>query len=651
MKKILCLILCLISVVSCCSMTISAASETATVVENELAQMTVAGEKFSEANYPVDTENSDKYVITVFEKGFKSVSSSSGFGLYVYIYNPNCEEIKNTSENSIQIGINLYADNYYFYGLSLMSKSEDNRFLKYMVVSRGAVGVNTLFMMQEAPNERVYNIGTLRLSVNDTLTSFHAKKSFLFTGYDFDGSLQCQSADLYGIDVKMYDTNWISPNAGFEGATMYDHYELASVYFTLPKSLFAEGTGYDYIESIRADFMKYQCTPIIVTRPGVFDQTTITAIEKGTEISLGGDTDVMDLWWNDNYRSYDLNVGDPIDHFYSESKAVYNDFCGGLTVTNSVYHNYLAYYFESTEIPEDFEWDDGLSQVIAVSAEKLKSYFYERYNDPNYDNSKLYTSEEQIIADYNSADLGEDYLYNMSAYMSNLTSLEKWLFSKYKENDAYIFDSVPKSCNKIDVITDPLKYVNVSDTFEYINASGEDAKSVADKLFIGVNDVEHFSEICNQADQNNEYVVLLRFGFSEYSCVPVIDIWEKMPSIDVVQECVGFAIEKTFYRSVNLLQIVFSKDEQSIVVPVCSNTVDVFGDLVVTDPDIGKDLFPDINIKFPNLDAGLKNIGKIISTIAVLAVILIAIAVFLNVGKRKNNNQNDKSDGGQNNEK
>lgn len=608
MKKILCLILCLISIVSCCSMTISAATEeVAPSVEGELAGMTMDGKLFNEADYPVNAEDPNKYILIGWETGFKNLSSSPDFNLFVYVYNPNCEKLRNTDEISVQIGVNMHADNYYFYKLGFMSASQDNRFIKYKVRSRGDVNVDTLYMNQDKPNERVYNFVTLRLNVGGVLKSFDAKKSFLFTGYDFDKSKKAQSADLYGIDVEMFATNWISQNAGFEGATIYDHYEIASMYFTLPKSLFDEGTGYDYIESIRADFMRYQCTPIIVTRPDVFDKTTSDAIEYGTLISPGCGIDVMDLFWSRYPNSVEFQNA---QQFYTESKFLYDRYN---KYSMSTYYNSLAYYFTSDKIPENFDWDDSTAQVVAVPAEKLEAYFYERYNDPNYANSKLFTSEEHLIVDYNSADLGEDYLYEMSTFTQNKTSFEKWFYEFLYKDESYLFQTFPNACNKIDIITDPSKYINVSDA---------NAKSVADELFIGVNDVEKFSGICNKADLNDEYVVLLRFGFSDYTCMPVFDVWES----DLGRSGpVAFAIDKVFYRSVNLLQIVFSKDEQSIVVPVCSNTVDAFGDLSVFDPDITDNPFADDADWKKDLEELWEKLQKILKILA-LCLLLIVLA-------------------------
>lgn len=578
MKRIICLLLCIMSIVACCSLTISAASEEASPsIMSELSNMTIGGKQFDEADYPVSSVDSNKYIISVVEKGFKNIGNSPDYALYLYVYNPNCEKIERTNENSVQIGVNLHEGNYYYYGLTLMSVSSDNRFLKFKVKARGNVGVDTLYMMQDAANERVYNIVTLRLYSKGSLAAYGVKKSFLFTGYDFDDTLACEKKDLYALDVEMYSTNWISPNSGAPLATISDHYEINSVYFTLPKSLFEDGTGYDYIESIRADFMKYEMTPIIVTRPGDIDSITKSAITEGTIVDPGSDVDVMDLMWS---RDGISALGGPKGYYYYYTASKYLDSVCDKSV--STRYNCLAYYFENADLPEDYQWDYGTVKQLAVSAEELESYFYERYNDPSYDNGKLYNSETHLVVDYNSADFGEDYLYNMRTFMCGKSDLDRWFYQTWYKDDSYLFEDFNVACNKIDVIN-PADYAS--------GLSSDNYREKADELFISENDMKHFSSICKQAVENDEYVVLLRFGFSYYWCSQVYDA--NKAGVGYVGP-VGFAIQKTFYRSVSLIHIVFSKNGESVVVPVCSNTVDSFGDLYVyEDPTDKHPLIPD----------------------------------------------------------
>ena len=71
------------SIVACCSLTISAASEEASPsIMEELPTLYIDGKQFNEADYPVNKEDPNKYVISVVEKGFKSISSSPDFALH-----------------------------------------------------------------------------------------------------------------------------------------------------------------------------------------------------------------------------------------------------------------------------------------------------------------------------------------------------------------------------------------------------------------------------------------------------------------------------------------------------------------------------------------------------------------------------------------
>ena len=148
MRKILAFVLAVFSLISVFAMTALAAEEATPSVVKELEQLYIDGKQFKEADYPKNTSRQDLQILAVAEVGFKSQSSSSGYGLYIYVYNPGCYAFEDNDRNSIQIGLNYSAAAYSFYGLKLYSKSDDNRFLKFKVISYGQNGANELYKNQ-----------------------------------------------------------------------------------------------------------------------------------------------------------------------------------------------------------------------------------------------------------------------------------------------------------------------------------------------------------------------------------------------------------------------------------------------------------------------------------------------------------------------
>lgn len=621
MKRIICLLLCIMSIAACCSLTISAASEEASPsIMSELSNMTIGGKQFDEADYPVNTENTNMYILAAVEKGFVNTSVSNQFKFYIYVYNPSCIGITASVDNRVQIGVNVSCVSYNYYRLKLMSITNDHRFAKFEVMKRD-VSMESLWKNQSSVVSRVYNIVKMDFFVNGEMLFFSTTETFTFTGFDYDNSLVCDRCGLDVLGVELHSTNWISPNAGAKvdgsEATIYDHYEINSVYFSIPEKYFKDGT---WLTSIRATYDALHLTPIIVTNSYNFkdDKGKITreAIENGTVIAGDGDIDIYDIvgmgdsYWIPSVKS--------AAWCYSESVNVRASYLA----SGSTIYDRLAYFFESKGLPENFDFEYGQFRQLAISSEELEEYFYQRYNsatwgsDPNL--GYLYSERESRTIDYN----GE--LLNMSTYMSGLSNFKKWWTKLTKKDDSYLFEDFNvDNCQNFRVIDNPSAYASIT-TADY--------EKYADDLYIGVNDVGDFSEFCAEAAAKNERVVLLRFGFSDYTCAPIYDCWELMAS-PILGDPIGAYVEKWAFMNISVAQLTFKCGTQLIVVPVCSNTVDSYGDVYIyEDPNDTNGLLsddPDWWAKFlEKLKETLKKIGKVF--LIVLAIIVgVPILLFL----------------------
>lgn len=163
MKKIVSFLLATLTLLSIFVTTALAAEEATPTVMTELSQLYINGKKFDQAEYPKNTSRGDLQILAVAEVGFKSQTSSSGYGLYIYVYNPSCYSFEDSDSNIVQMGLNFESNSYVYYGLKIMSKSSDNRFIKFKVVSYGQNAASELYKLQANAAERVYNIPLLRL--------------------------------------------------------------------------------------------------------------------------------------------------------------------------------------------------------------------------------------------------------------------------------------------------------------------------------------------------------------------------------------------------------------------------------------------------------------------------------------------------------
>lgn len=618
MKRIICAFFAALLLISTFAVAVSAEVETTATVLKELETLKIDGKAFSEADYPVNTENKTLSVLAVSEVGYLTSSSSPTYALYLYVYNPSKIAITDNSVNSVQLGLNDQCDEYFYRAIKLLSKSPDNRFLKFKVVDSGTYGyVNQLYRKQESDNERVYNVVSFRVFVSGKLMSYTVDKTFFFSGFDYMETLTCSTKKLGALDVELHDTNWISPNAGIKTdgseATIYDHYEINSVYFRVPKSYF---DNYGNLKSIRAIYDAVRLTPIILTREGDFGDVTKNAILDGDVIESGGDVDVMDLICKRVFGSW----------YYSEMPESYVS-----TMIQGAYRkNTLAYYFECLD--EKVDYDDAEVWKSVVSSEELEQYFYERYNDPYYDESKLYSELKQgLMIDYNSRDYDGTALWDMTTYgeaLAKTSKFNQWWTKLTTEKDSYRWDDFNTTAEHIKVITDPSQYMGAG----FTDATKE---ACANELFISFNDVGDFVEECTKAAANNEYVVLLRFAFSDYYCEPIKNGWE---ALMMFGPTVGLVVEKWAYMNINVARLVFCDNGVDVVVPTASNTVDSFGDLDgfgddSLDPD---DITDTLRDKYGARLAELwKDIKTVLLILAICAVVVFVIWIVLRLKPQK----------------
>ena len=634
MKRTLCFLFSVLLLFSSFAIFAGAEVTATSDVMTDLAQLEIDGQPFNdlkESQYPVNTSDTTLHVITVVEKGFRSNQSGMGYELYFYIYNPSCQVVKSDKFNSIQLATDEYATVQNYYAVQIQSVSEDNRFLKIRLVDNDIYSSSTyIWRNQTDINKRLYNILSLRMRIGSSLSTFAVNRAFYFEGFDYNNTIKCSWKDMEACTVELHTTNWISPNAGLrvdnrQQASIYDHYELHTVYFRVDKEYWEK---YGNLWGVRATYDKVHLTPIIVTHKNDIDfsndegQFTKEAILKGTSLSgsssINGDFDVYDLVWYNRLSWVDGSAYNA--HAYSEKKTLIDlDFIPFLPMVKpyrAEYHDSLAYYFAT--LPDSFDYKDGDSLVsAAVPQDVLKAYFYERYVSYGK-NSNLYTeyiSNQDLSLEATMFEA--ESLYSMTDYSTILNSKAKWrqwMVDWMTEDDTGLYETFADSVNHIQVITNPGSYINVSDP-----------ESVANELFIHKEDMDEFSKVCLNAMVEDDYVVLLRIGFNDYSCTPVRDAWEA--NVDQ-GPYVAVAVDKWIYLNINVAELVFNKDGAKHSVPVVSSTVDSVGNIDASGDKLnngvseyGKEVYNKVSDLLDETKDFFLIVGLIVLVVAVLMVI------------------------------
>lgn len=607
MKKILSFMFAVLFVASLFAMTASAAVTKKARVVTELEDLYIGGEQFDEAKYPVDKNRDDIEILAVSEMGFHTLTTSSNYGLFIYIYNPSCMKFDNSPNNTVQIGLNLDSRDYSFYGLELMSRSDDHRFYKYKVVGYGNNAASELYQQQEKVAERVYNVPVVRLSSGNMLKAYPIKKVYFFSGYESLGTLTCSVRDAEVIGVKLHDTTWVSPNAGhtFSGKEVdkYDHYEVHSVYFAIDRTLYDQ---YDYLSSIKASYEARKLTPIVVTRPGKLSSETVDAIQTGKNVS-SSETDIDDLAAIRNYASLDILY--EVDWWYSETNINFGNYEAGNR------YDQLVYLFENDKLPEDFNFN-GVNSMLGFTSNALRNRYYELVGK-GFHHSLLYseTSGPKEI-NYRSSDM-----FHLKKYEQNLSGIAKWWDDLFTKNDSYLYDDFNIDGKVIEVIRDPSAYANIN---------SNSYKQYGDQLYINECDMKAFTDFCKTAAESDQVVVILRYAVSDYRCVPVYDVAEFTGSLWGLglDDQKAVSIEKSAYFNVSVAQIGFTTNGVEVIVPVASNVVDSFGDgIVYEDPNDKNGLLPgdgdfDWEKFWNDLLGKLKGIGITVAIVAIVVVIV-----------------------------
>ena len=213
-----------------------------TSVLDDLMASTVNGQPFDVKDYPYD-EDSQARIVNFVEYCYSYKGNMQGnYGLYVYVYNPQGQNIStNSKSNKIQMAVSYDSEgkpnNYAKFDLKFLSKSENsdykNLFYKFKVVDREING--TTFKDRVNSNERRYDVSGIELVTYgaNNATEYPVNGTYKFTGYaagygpDAGAKSTLESSVEYletiTLDVKhtFYRTQTSSKGAGYQNVAAH----------------------------------------------------------------------------------------------------------------------------------------------------------------------------------------------------------------------------------------------------------------------------------------------------------------------------------------------------------------------------------------------------------------------------------------------
>lgn len=585
MKKFLCFLLALCAVLPFSILCVFAETSSGEDLLKELATLKIDGQEFSLDDYPKDNTDTNLYLITAAERNFRSASDSPGYSFELYFYNPAGIEITDSTVNGLSASFDMDDENYLFYQLMLISKTEDNLFLKFRVAKHiDKTSYSDFLLKHKDPTEsRVYNLVQVRLVVRGVLRKYDIAKAYVFAGYDFNNTLTCRADDLEVIKTTLHSSVWRSQ---YNIGDPYTFEQIATAYFTIPREYI---TKYGELFSLKATFDEYRSTPIIVTNSADFNSRTnvVSALQSG-----GAAPDGFRMYYG-YLRSFIMGtsaVGVSYDWLYgvdpdASSYALYsvNEQC-----------NSIFYYFYSPQLSFVGSGDDKKLYSAVSSADFAKYVSAHSGGSKVTVNPNLYESSKS----YQSLETSKDEVYEkLTQTYREGNWFQRLIGKKYIETS-----SGSVKIEKIQVIDNPSDYV-------YATASQMEA------LYLNYNDVDEFQDVCQEAVDNDCIVVCYHFAESDYE-VHELGVSPKLGDKD--EDHSVWMAQQTFYYNFSVLSATFHRDGESHTVPVSSTSINVIGGVDATKP--ASPLLPE----FPDFDDFKE---KALQILKIVGFVLIAVAV------------------------
>ena len=559
----------------------------------------------------------EMYVINVVEFCYSfRKDKSDDYGLYLYVYNPNGQNIKTDSLHNQVLMATAYNTNpvtetskptdYEYFKLQFCSASEGdykNLFYKFKVIDHTGAKDGKTMLERVNSNARRYDIAEIQLleqgkdnAVGYPLSGAYAvgvntKESygtFYFTGYakgygadeSAESTLSVKYSKLDTIELSLNHTYWRSQTSSL-GKNHQN--QVDTVYFAVPNRYFEQ---YGKLQRIKAEWYEYKTKDIIVTSNSDFYNTAkehIGQTNTGKEDDWGYGvlsnyvihsaayditTYSADWGWNVSTDSWlsTLTVDEitPVLYylFLTNNISSYDPYKSA-TETGGIKSTDL--YSRMLEISEKL----GGDKIESKDGKLISAIFEDDIDESRKRNDELGTIKRGYSC------------YDFDAELS----IDKWQswddtkpsFWDNAENYGFwktLFKDIPHEEGK-DV--QPIIDLKNSDF------SGTSAE-IAENLMVNPNDVSALQEYYN-ANKDDYHVIAFRFAVTDYYSAPsVIKNYNNGKTISGQ----AYRAKQSVFFDFNIIQLTFNDNGEYTVIPVVSNPIDVIND--ITSPtDFDKD--------------------------------------------------------------
>lgn len=505
----------------------------------DLQNSQIAGENFNPDDYGY-TDEKELKVLAFAEYGFAFNQANSDYNIYLYVYNPSGREIK-AHRNSVSIATvyeNGAAVDYDKFALKLLSVS-DGKYARLFYKFKVKDPTKLYTRVSAATNVRRYDVAEIELNFGgETSEAYTVGNYYEYSGYaqgfgadsKAESTLACTSNNIDSLRLDVKNTYY----RYFDNVNTYD---LSSVYFGVPKEVFAK---YGKLQQIKANwFETHTSAQFVFTDKTIYEhckQYPNTRFYDMPTVNIG-DRAVQELWRKNGGDWF--SVSD-----YPMAWTLY-DRLG--KVSSEEVATYAKDY--TSRVGGDLLIDKYSKDLFVSSVDGGRQYGWQ-----GVDGNGIVIDADSTF-DLNQFDIGDKFL--------------NWFITIW--SGGYVSEDIKD--------IEPIYIVKDSDI------AGTDAE-VSKRLLILEKDVDKFKETYKNNQTEGKQTVLFRFATTRYRVDEVVaDLHQGDIEIPALHcKDVGYISQQTVFLDFDVIWLKFLKAGQATVIPCVSSPIDVFNGIAPLKP-------------------------------------------------------------------
>ncbi len=592
--------------------------------------------------YPANA-NGTPEIIRVQEYCFsEKVFYTEFYGLYIYLYNPNCKPLKQTlcsitiaTEYAYNSKGELAPIDFESRTLTFLDSAYENRFYKFKIAGSDLLATARGYAALSNGTRRYdFTDIKLRYEDNSTLNTSELDRSFsktyYFSGYGEGLDDSSENASTLKAEVGVLETIVLKVNhASYRTGDYVDYVcdEMQTAYFAVDEKYFQ---NYGALQKIKAEWYEYKTKPIFVTSDSSAYAALYDYIGKNYTDSLE-----WRVLWEEDYSFTGIGTGSNARYDF---KKAYNGHTGQFsddTYTETVSTHVSTYSTYNATDVDRIEWlfDAGDVETVedyTIDAATVQDYmnWYSQTFSPT--SARTEDGKYSVNLFDDSIDSDRTYVlknpsskrgYAVQEIDANKVGDKKNLLLEKNQSD---WDKFWKGAKYEEKTLDPIIVLTANDLTNLT------AETFGKKYYISEDYREECFNYCKTTTANGSRAILFRFAVSDYyaSAARFDKDGNGMSDQD------GYVAQMTQFLDFRVISLTF-RDENKIdtVIGVVSTPIDIINAI-----EAGDDLTVDNGVDFGNwdweslIDIGFSSVKNALITIGVILIggaIAIVLIVWL----------------------